>query len=417
MRSCLASIERRCLRNHPTIKENDKALTKEFMLKMQTPMFKFLQTAIILSTCLGFVPFYVKRVTSQANSDKTKNSKPDNSESSKKVPSENGPRSTEYEGLNIPVCLPLGTFAWHVENQSIKSRNKPMPEFHGLLRYAVQPCDGLLDASDVYVFPVSDPVMTKSRIPVFCPLYGVLREYSQMLQAQRKRSESNQWNSSKHVVITEEVNLKDQTTSGLQLLDEQRRYQLTGQHNGVTHNHLLRLQNREGGNIKTVNDGLFYAVRSEFADNSDTFAPSSKRACCHVMPPNVKLQELGELACPPTVEIEQPFVNAVYTFFNSKAGFDLTGSGRGSVAEANVVSQEEQESIQNIIFILQKIAATAYARCYKIPIHTVQVEIKKQSKLDSSSASDVKAYADAEVLGGLDKLGLKRKLTDSSVPS
>ena len=60
---------------------------------------------------------------------------------------------------------------------------------------------------------------------------------------------------------------------------------------------------------------------------------------------------------------------------------------------------------------LQTVAGIAYALCFDIEPTDVEVTLKQASKLDQSSASDVKAYADAEILGGLDKLNYKRKLT------
>jgi hypothetical protein len=47
-----------------------------------------------------------------------------------------------------------------------------------------------------------------------------------------------------------------------QCLDEQRRYHLTGFHNNMMHNNILRLQNRDGYYIESVRDGIFHHVRS-----------------------------------------------------------------------------------------------------------------------------------------------------------
>ena len=158
------------------------------------------------------------------------------------------------------------------------------------------------------------------------PFNHIIAEYKHFLPSRRKIEESNEWNSSKHVIVTEQVDLKDQTTSGLQLLDEQRRYQITGKHNNLMHNNLLRLQNRDGFYLDNVNDGIFSHVRSEFADGHDRVAPSTKRACCHIMPPNVQVTEMQELNTPDLALNEQRFITTVYAHFNSKAAFSFSTS-------------------------------------------------------------------------------------------
>ena len=134
-------------------------------------------------------------------------------------------------------------------------------------------------------------------------------------------------------------------------------------------------------------------------------------ACCHIMPPNVQVTEMQELNTPDLALNEQRFITTVYAHFNSKAAFSFSTSNTSSTSESEMLSSEEQSMVTMSIQRLQTVAGIAYALCFDIEPTDVEVTLKQASKLDQSSASDVKAYADAEVLGGLDKLNLKRKLT------
>jgi len=55
-------------------------------------------------------------------------------------------------------------------------------------------------------------------------------------------------------VITETVNLSDQTTSGIQLLDDVRRYTLSGEHALMGHSGVLRMKNRHNKELKDTNE-------------------------------------------------------------------------------------------------------------------------------------------------------------------
>ena len=375
VRSCLMSLQARCMQAPVQIKERQKPLGADLKRQLLPQITTFMRDALLHGTCTGVVPFYIKKVN----------------------------------GINMPFCMELGSYIWTVESHSVEPSNKRMPQEQGLLRYCVRPRDGLIPAARIYVFPYEPPMFGS---PVCSgPFNHIIAEYRHFLLSRRKIEESNEWNSSKHVIVTEQVDLKDQTTSGLQLLDEQRRYQITGKHNNLMHNNLLRLQNRDGFYLDNVNDGIFSHVRSEFADGHDRVAPSTKRACCHIMPPNVQVTEMQELSTPDLALNEQRFITTVYAHFNSKAAFSFSTSNSSSTSESEMLSSEEQSMVTMSIQRLQTVAGIAYALCFDIEPTDVEVTLKQASKLDQSSASDVKAYADAEVLGGLDKLNLKRKLT------
>lgn len=377
IRSCIQDLQARCIQSDFKIWENEKQVNRDLMKKLKLSYDTFARDSISMMTAIGFVAFYLKK----------------------------------YEnigGVSLPSCLPLGSFTWRVVANQNQGINKTCKQLHCILRTEVMPRSGLMDAKNVYVFHASSPVYSNVTNSVG-PMQSLVNDYKAMRVALQKYNESNEWNSSKHVVVTENVDLKDQTTSGLQLLDEQRRYHLTGFHNNLVHNNLLRLQGRDGYYMQSVRDGIFHHVRSEFNDN-DSQAPASKRACCHIMPPNVQVTELSELNVQNPEDIQHRFVQNAHAFFNSKAGSDLNASARASTAAAENVSRGELNMTQYMTRSLEKLMMFVYAESFGIPVETVRVELRANSKLDNASPADVKAYADAEVLSGADKMNMQKKL-------
>ena len=380
VRACLNSMQVRCLQHDFKIRENGKPINKDLQAVLKNAYHNFARDAIVLMSSVGFVPFYLQASQKPAN-------------------------------VLLPFCLPLGTFDWTIEYSNTKSCNKPDVIPQGALRAQVRPRKGFIDAKHVYVVSCQTMFMPQHAGHIG-PMHMLVRDYNCLQSTIAKIEESNEWNRSKHIVVTENVDLKDQTTSGLQLLDEQRRYHLTGFHNNMMHNNLLRLQNRDGYYMQSVRDGIFHHVRSEFSDSSsDAMAASSKNACCHIMPPNVQVQELQELTIPSQHEHESRFIANVYAFFNSKAATESNTASGSTAAGATAQTNEEHMSTLFIVQALQNLVAIAYSESFKIPLSTVEVKLPTSSQLETSSAGDIKAYADAEVLSGADKMSLKRKLT------
>ena len=313
VQTCLHSIQMRCLQYEFKIRENGKAINKELQSVLKLAYHNFARHAIVLMSSVCFVPFYLKASRQPAN-------------------------------VLLPFCLPLGTFDWTIEYSNTKSCNKPDVIAQGPLRAQVRPRKGFIDAKDVYVVCTHTMFMPPQATHIG-PMHMLVQDYNCLQSTIAKIEQSNEWNSSKHIVETENVDLKDQTTSGLQLLDELRRYHLTGFHNNMTHNNLLRLQNRDGYYMQSVRDGIFHYVRSKFSDSStDAMAPSSKNACCHIMPPNVQVQELQELSIPAQQEHGGRFISNVYAFFNAKAAQESNSASGSTVAGATAHANEEQSA-------------------------------------------------------------------------
>ena len=51
-----------------------------------------------------------------------------------------------------------------------------------------------------------------------------------------------------------------------------------------------------------------------------------------------------------------------------------------------------------------------YSESFNLDMEDIRVEIDANSKLENASSDEIKAYADAEVLSGVDKLNVKKDL-------
>jgi len=114
-------------------------------------------------------------------------------------------------------CLPLGSFTWNVKTNTDARE--------ALASYEVRVVSGAVPQKAVFVFETETPVLLAGAgSGALCsPLLGVHRQYAVWQEAEQLLGVTGEWNRVKHLAVTERIDVKDQTTSGIQLLDEQRR--------------------------------------------------------------------------------------------------------------------------------------------------------------------------------------------------
>jgi len=91
-----------------------------------------------------------------------------------------------------------------------------------LASYEVRVASGAVPQKAVFVFETETPVV-RAGAELSSPLLGVHRQYVVWQEAMAQLAVTGEWNRVKHLAVTERIEVKDQTTSGIQLLDEQRR--------------------------------------------------------------------------------------------------------------------------------------------------------------------------------------------------
>jgi len=85
------------------------------------------------------------------------------------------------------------------------------------------------------------------------PMQAILAHYMALQEIHQTIHASNKCNQEKHIVVTETMDVKDQTTWGLQLLDDMSRYTLSGEH-ALMGDKVLHLKNRYNRELKNTNE-------------------------------------------------------------------------------------------------------------------------------------------------------------------
>ena len=113
------------------------------------------------------------------------------------------------------------------------------------------------------------------------PLHEIFHAYSELTATRAHLKDIATHNSRKHVYFTEQIAPGQLGSTGdLNLLDEFRRYTLTGKHSMLPPH--MRMWANDGRRLESVNDAHLHWIRNEFEDSTAT----------HVLPPNVEAHEM-----------------------------------------------------------------------------------------------------------------------------
>ena len=391
VRGSLSRLQNSCVNVTMQWQEGGKDLVAPLDRHMRTHFDAFLRQAVEMCVYTGFVPFFVRRVGNVAT----------------------------------PLCLPIGAFTWTTEFADDERKkggaqgpaqtpedNKPDRQLtfqRNMLMYRVRPKGSCpVDAKSIYVFPFVAATAYSGRVGPFgllhSPLSGLLRLYVMREQVRQQITEVTLWNASKHICLSENVDLKDQTTTGIQLLDELRRYKLTGAHAGVRDG--VRMRNRQNADISNVNEGQFQWIHAEFNQNA------TPGAQVHILPPN---HEVTELAPVPHSEAMQyaddAFSRAMAAFFDVPVAAGQTESkGSGPTAsQSEQMSKTQYEVVLNMTRFLSQLGEEVYALCFNTDRKGVQLSITPTPRVDLTGAGDVKDLLEAGVFREYDKAKLRKR--------
>ena len=351
---CINKISNSCLHGSFTIKERGQEIAPKLRETIMPRYEVFLRDCIRMIYMCGFAAFYVRRV--------------------KKVP--------------MPFCPAIGTFTWNTTTSTKRGG--------GNAEYTVTVTQGNVKTNELFILPFYSPIMSRN---MKTPMLSLLRQFIVLREVSEGMYAACKFNREKHVVITEDINVSDQTTSGLQLLDDVRRYTLTGQHS-LMGDRLQKLKSRDNKTLNNTNDAKFHWINAQFQREDGV------NVTTHVLPPNMKFEELGSISNSTDYEIcTTHYKEAVYTFFG------VQNAGNLSIATKNAsdfVSMETHMQTQNLINFLQHVAEKAYSRSFDVDIHDVDIEMHGVPRAAINSTDDIKQLADAEVLNGPDKKKLRK---------
>jgi len=370
VRSCIRRIASEVLPQSVEVLEQNKPLNEDLQRVIGPWIANFLANGIEMAFVCGFVVFVRRR----------------------------------HEGVSVPVLLPLGSFSWGIEMVTEKTKKRKRDE-GSLYRYSVRPHHPEVKAESLFVFNFYEPalygdVCLPSPLDQLCELRSVLNISEQMY------IHVLQWNSVKHITTTERVPIpKDSTTEGISLLDDFRRYLVSGNHMGISKN--LMTLNGSLTNLNLDPSKLSsHIIRTEFGDkqagNREKVSASTE---VHVLPPNTDVSELGPLDLKLSIlELQEAMNRQVSEFFHMPMLSDINNKDT-----SNAMQRNELKHMRNMNNFCANLGRFAYACVFDIPEKHVELLLQEPSGMHIQSTDDVKKLHESNTLLPSDRLKLRKR--------
>lgn len=305
---------------------------------------------------------------------------------------------SKHEGVHVPLLLPLGSFVWGVETVTARTKKRKR-ELPCLYRYSVRPLHPEVSVDDLFVYEHTPPsIATSMLLP--SPLNTIVQLQEVINTTESRLQQVLAWNATKHITTSERVNIpKDTTTEGLSLLDDFRRYLVTGQHMGVSKNYMTMNGWRSvlAENPMNVSSRL---IHQQFAGNDD------ESAHVHVLPPNTEVSELANIELKTNMlELHDVMQRQVTEFFQMPMLTDMGGKD-----VSTFVQRQENKHMRHMSNFCTRLLQFTYAAIFDIPEKTVEVELPQPSSMHINSADDIKKLHEANTLLPSDKLKLRKRI-------
>lgn len=304
--------------------------------------------------------------------------------------------------VNKPVLLPLGSFTWSVQCTT-KTTKKRKREDDSLYRYEVFPIHPEITQDDLFVFNFQNPsVRNNSFLP--SPIDSLCNSLQNMRMMQTRINDVVDWNSKKHITTSERVDIpKDQTTDGISLLDDFRRYIISGQHSGISKHYMMR----NGPGQEFARENPSNAAAAWIHNTAFGKYESDQQANVHMLPPNTDISELSSLDLNVNMnELNDLFQQEVHEFFHFTPASEV-GATNGN---ASYVTQNEIKSMRQLGNFATRLLQYIYACTFDVPLVYVSVSLPQPTGMFIQSADDVKKLQEAGTLLPGDSLKLRKNL-------
>ena len=300
---------------------------------------------------------------------------------------------TLVDGIRMPMTLTPGTYSWIVEVIGEKSKKRKFEDNNKCCRYTVQMHSSNVKENDVFIVNFCFPILHTDNMQSF-PIKELYRQHMQLHGLYQIQQDANMWNQDKHVCITEQFDLKDQTTSGIELLDEVRRYTLTGQ-SGITPIVRMRRSQHDPGSdsyLHSVNDANLHWLEDQFRNKGN-----SKAAKYHLLPANMSLTELGEINVGQELQtLLEQYRTSVHDFFDMP---NTQQTMKTNTETGNQLSRQQYNNVLAVNQFLQHTLEVAYKVQFKLPPDSkVEITLQPQTRLNIDSIADIKALCEVEGL-------------------
>lgn len=273
-------------------------------------------------------------------------------------------RTHELRGktLEVPVALPLGAFTWSVQPVGRDTKRRFVRD--GALYYLeITPLHHDFSGRELHVYQVTEPVPDQDPMP--SRVDGILAEFLALQSFEATIRRIDTWNSVKHITTSEAVNApRDQTTDGITLLDEFRRYIMSGEQSGINQHYMVM-----SGNGAQREDPSNAA--SSWLENFSFAGSKGDSTCVHQLPPNTSVNELGPLELRhDRQEVYQRFERNVLGFFEMMPVEQLCGTHNAAVA-----LELQIQSLRHLCTRCAALLEHAYAAAFGVDKDNVQISL------------------------------------------
>lgn len=327
IKACCACIRDACLANSIKICESGKRLQPLFSDKISSHYSKFAADAITMFYMCGFVVYYIDT----------------------------------RDGMRLPRTLPLGSFTWCVERTSAKDAMWPFC-------LKVRGIDCNFDEHKLHIFTRE----VFSRNVLYSPMEGVVRILNLYISTHESIATSATNSEKVNVLVSENIDIKDQTLNGIQMLDDARQYMMKGSTPLQQYDLGVRL-----GGVRTDTANLDRECALQNTNNKQskvdlTSIPPNSQVTAVPMPsPHVETLK----------ETYRQFVLACNAYF----GIEAAPASEDSEASG----MKPTKNLSYMCGMLQELIQQAYAECFKLESSLVSVSLSGP-KLDVSNVADVK---------------------------
>ena len=369
VRSCVQRMICEVVPTEVAILEKNKPLKPELNSILGPYFSQFLAESIEMAYMCGFVVFVLKK----------------------------------HKDIKLPHLMPLGSFTWSVQVCS-RATKKRKREDDTLFRYDVQPVHPDISIEDLYVFNFHSPRVQMTQC-LSSPIDALCNSLRNIRSLQIKIDEVLKWNSEKHITTSERVDIpKDQTTDGLSLLDDFRRYCVgDAQHTGLS-KHYMMLNGPRGSMARSDPSQIRNAWIKNLSFDTQEEEHNTK---IHVLPPNTDMQELGHLDMNINLQdLQQLFQNEVFSFFQFTPASDISAQKNN----AQYVSQTEVKAMRQISNFAKRLLMYASACAFDVEENTVRIDLPQPSGMNIGCADDIKKLSEAGTLLPGDSLQLRKRL-------
>ena len=396
--ACVKRLANWCLSNGINILEGNSLISSELQKTLSPYYISYLRSTIEVIHVCGFVPWYV----------------------------------CSKSGVNVPVVLPLGSFSWTVEsvdsmqlaqrqgplstNYKLKlnsnTKNDPSDEFSQnkdktakrrkmeVYRYVVTMTQSDIQPQDIHIleYVPASPV-SRHGLGVISPVIDLYSRYTLTQKCKEMLRQAAVYNNQRHVLLTEQLDLKEQTTNGIQLLDEFRRYAISGTHPTSSASVIQRLRARDSTPLKSVTEATHRWIHESFE--------SEESVKTHILPPNVNAHELQNIITDDySKNCVREFNESVHVYFDLPCAFASSNTHDKTANTEYMLNEEQYTNIRTLCDFLQNVAETAYNFIFKIDNCVVQLRAKP--RLSLKSADDVKKLVECGVFTQVDLMKLRQ---------